>query len=48
MTLRWLIGSLLLATVLTGCIVVPAHPVVIRRPHHHPHSYPHHYQGYDR
>jgi hypothetical protein len=43
MTLRWLTGFLLLATVLTGCIVVPAHPVVGRQPHYHPH-----HRGYDR
>jgi hypothetical protein len=49
MTLRWLVGSLLLAVVLTGCIVVPAYPVAIGRPHHrshHPHSG--HHPGYHR
>jgi hypothetical protein len=49
MTLRWLVGSLLLAAVLTGCIVVPAYPVAIGRPHHrshHPHSG--HHPGYHR
>jgi hypothetical protein len=46
LTLRWLIGSLLLAVVLTGCIVVP-YPVAVGRPHHH--RYHNHYgypQGY--
>jgi hypothetical protein len=43
MTLRWLVESLLLAVVLTGCIVVPAYPVGIGRPYHQPH---HHHHGY--
>jgi hypothetical protein len=49
MTLRWLIGSLLLAVVLTGCIVAP-YPAAVGRPHYHrshPHHYGHHH-GYHR
>jgi hypothetical protein len=49
MTLRWIVGSLLLAVVLTGCIVVPAHPVVVRpgRPYlHHAHPHYYHYPRY--
>jgi hypothetical protein len=43
MTLRWLIGSLLLAVVLAGCIVVPAFPVGVGRPHYNRHHYHHGY-----
>jgi hypothetical protein len=46
MTLRWLIGSLLLAVVLTGCIVVPAYPVAIGRAHYHRHHHWPHHHGY--
>lgn len=50
MTLRWLIGSLLLAVVLAGCIVVPAYPVAVGRPHGYRHHHPHYgyHQGYHR
>ena len=49
MTLRWLIGSLLLALVLTGCILVPAYPVAVGRPHYYrSHSHFGNPHGYHR
>jgi hypothetical protein len=44
MTAPWLIGSLLLAVLfVAGCIVVPAYPVAVGRPHYHTpyHGYHH-------
>jgi hypothetical protein len=50
MALRTLIGSVLLALTLAGCIVVPAYPVGVGRPHyqrdHHHHGYHHRGDGY--
>ncbi len=47
MTLRRLIGSLVLAVILAGCIVVPAFPVGVGRPHHRPHNHHHyHHRGH--
>ena len=54
MTWRWLIGSLLLALVLGGCIVVPAYPVAVGGSHDHRGHHGHHrhdrhgYRGYYR
>lgn len=48
MTLRWLVGSLLLAVVLTGCVVVPLYPVATGRPYYPRHhgQHHHHYRGH--
>jgi hypothetical protein len=48
MRARWLIGSLLLALVLAGCIVVPVSPVAVGRPHFHRHGFHGHHHGYYR
>jgi len=50
MTARWLMGSLLLAVLfVAGCIVVPAYPVAVGRPHYHnPQAYHGYHHGYPR